>query len=1039
MRVEQQNVNISEILKQSSGVDEKGVGISFSQKAAEKASGAEAIKSVNVKDATYSKPTADEKKTALEEIEESASMDAGQRKDQMVILAGTTSPEDYAKMQEEGFSLESTATNTIVTVTDKIKAELAKSGVDISCFGDALSREQLEAITGSPELARWLAETMQQADVPFTRDNMEDTLEAVRLAERISQPSEGVIKYLLDNRLEPTIDNFYKAEFSGSSGFLAKREQAQSLEIASLTNQIEQVIRQAGLQADDQTMQDSRWLIEQGVPFTEKNLQYLTKLKECNFPPDRKDVLAGITAALSEGKRPKDALLLDGFDMASLAQNANEVVQSATDTDLAYVIEQDMELTVQNLEYAIAYRKAGQTDGNTQEAYTERGLSLHTARRQLEEIRLLMTTQANYALLKKGIAIDTEPLERLVEQLKAEENAYYANLLRAQGGEASEENITLLRDTTEKIAELKMLPAYALGKLEQADLTVHTLHRAGTALRDTFTQANERYETMMTAPRADMGDSIQKAFRNVDDILNDLSMEASEANRRAVRILGYNELAITPENIIQMKAADEQVQRVFKNMTPLVVTELIKQGQNPLDMELSALNEMAERTAKELGGAEGIGGAKEERFAEYLWKLERNDAISQEERKTYIGIYRLLYQVEKADGAAVGALVNQGAQLTLRNLLTAVRTERRSGRMDYQVDDTFGEAEAGGYQSSITEQIEAAYQNHCLKDVTDRITPDRIKSLLEQKPNWEELTPEQLKEALEQIESREEQLNYAYAKEQLAALEQSAKASEHIYEILQRYDIPNTVTNVLAMEAMMQDRNKMFRQIFGKAGKEAGASVENADLEKMRQALLEEICESAASPKELGEVQEKLGQLAENVMRTMLESDEVTSLDVREMRLLSAQLSISKRMCKEEQYSVPVMVSDGVVNVSLKIVRGVDKKGTVDIAMESALRGKIAATFHAKQEAISGLVVADRRETKELLEKAEEQLSGQFGEETVLHFACMEDLDLNHFSGIPEERSAERLSEDGQEGYQAQTVRLYRIAESFIRLIRDEL
>ncbi len=42
---------------------------------------------------------------------------------------------------------------------------------------------------------------------------------------------------------------------------------------------------------------------------------------------------------------------------------------------------------------------------------------------------------------------------------------------------------------------------------------------------------------MMTAPRKDMGDSIQKAFRNVDDILEDLGLETNDSNRRAVRIL----------------------------------------------------------------------------------------------------------------------------------------------------------------------------------------------------------------------------------------------------------------------------------------------------------------------------------------------------------------------------------------------------------------------------------------------------------------------------------------------------------------------
>lgn len=59
-------------------------------------------------------------------------MDAEERKNQMAVLAGTTSEEDYARMQKDGFTPDSMTSNTIVTETDKIKAMLAKAGVDIS-------------------------------------------------------------------------------------------------------------------------------------------------------------------------------------------------------------------------------------------------------------------------------------------------------------------------------------------------------------------------------------------------------------------------------------------------------------------------------------------------------------------------------------------------------------------------------------------------------------------------------------------------------------------------------------------------------------------------------------------------------------------------------------------------------------------------------------------------------------------------------------------------------------------------------------------
>lgn len=135
------------------------------------------------------------------------------------------------------------------------------------------------------------------------------------------------------------------------------------------------------------------------------------------------------------------------------------------------------------------------------------------------------------------------------------------------------------------------------------------------------------------------------------------------------------------------------------------------------------------------------------------------------------------------------------------------------------------------------------------------------------------------------------------------------------------------------------------------------------------------------------------------------------------------------------------MVSDGVVNVSLKIVRGVDKKGVVDITMESELRGKIAATFQAKENGVSGFIATDSEETKALLEGQTGELTEQIGEEnTDMHCAYLADLDFAHFgTGLFGANAQSEETEGGTEEYQVQTVRLYRIAEKFIRQMRDVL
>lgn len=186
------------------------------------------------------------------------------------------------------------------------------------------------------------------------------------------------------------------------------------------------------------------------------------------------------------------------------------------------------------------------------------------------------------------------------------------------------------------------------------------------------------------APRADMGDSIRKAFQNVDDILQDLELEVTEPNRRAVRILAYNQMEINPESIASIKAADQKVQNMFQNLTPSVVMEMIREGVNPLELNVEQLNSKAQEIKNQMEDA------GEEKFSKYLWKLEQHQEISPQERDSYIGIYRLLNQIDKTDGAVIGALVNQGAELSMKNLLTAVRTNRNPG-INVSVDENFGE------------------------------------------------------------------------------------------------------------------------------------------------------------------------------------------------------------------------------------------------------------------------------------------------------------------------------------------------------------
>ena len=967
---------------------------------------------------TYTKPD-QEQETAFEDIKNSAAgKNAVQMKNEMIVGANTSTPESVQAMEEDGFSLPDTDIHSVVTETDKIQMQLAKAGKDTSYFSGELSPEQIEEIAGSAALAAQYASAMDQAKA-------------------IQPLSEGSLKYMLENGQEPTISNLYRAQFNGTYAYVAQPDE--TLNQPQIMEQMEKVIAAAGREPSEQTILNCKWLAANDIPVTAEQLIRLSALQDLQLPLKQEELLAAMQTAVAEGRTPVDAYLVEDASPAARAESAMEVIAQTTDRDLAYVLGQGQELTIENLREAHNLIKSGlvseEESGKSPvaEAFSEKGLTLLEAHRILEETRLAMTTEANYGLLKRGMEIEIKPLVQLVEELKTQEQSYYRQLLEADGSEATPDQVALFKETVETAIQLPTMPAYALGS-GLYDGTVQGLHTAGGQLQAKMEAAGEAYETLMTAPRADMGDSIRKAFRNVDDILQEIGMEPTESNARAVRILAYNQMEINEQSVLEMKLADRQVQQAFDSLKPAVVREMIRDGINPLQMQMSELNEQAEQIRAKIGGADDLT-----KFSEYLWKLEQNHGISAQERDSFIGIYRLIHQVEAGDGAAIGALVHQGAPLTMGNLLGAVRSEKKSG-MDYKVDDTFGGVEGSFKGASITDQINAAYQTQCVKAVQQLARePEQFADLLARE-DWKELTPEQLMEQLRQV-PKNQTADDAYDRALLQDLNMAATAQTEVYEMLETYDVPATVNNVIAMQQMMANPNEALRRFFrltDQIEKEDKKADLMTEISQIKDDILHKLGENIQAPEELAEAQKTLAEVAEHCGQTVM-YEGMTRLDIRQLQMMTAQLHLGVSMTKEERYQIPILTGDGAMGINLRIIRGSEKKGSVRITMESAAYGKVAAELHAEEQGIRGYLASDSRTGADRLQREQsfmEELLGELTGDTAeneIRVIYSEHLDLVRFelSGGKSEQPQENAQRE------VQTKELYGIAEKLIQFFGE--
>lgn len=987
MQVEQ--VRIADIIKSDKAEDGRNVITGVKEKKAED----ETLRDIQLDCPFYEKGMLKEN-TVAQKLEKDLQQGAGaeERMNQIAVFANTTTPEDLQKMQQDGFDPMNTEVKELITVVDKIKLALAKGGVDISKMG-GLSDSKIKAMTGSEAITVQIEQKLKEYDIPVEEELSKEIETAVQKAGELKNPfSEESVAYLMTNGMTATIDDVYQASFATGSETFAKKTEQDFLPQNEIQNEMkeafEKVISEAGLDVTEETLRDCGWMLEHQIPVTEENLIDLEAWKRLDVEPSPEDLINRITDAVLEGKEAGEASLTESDGIMSRARKAYEKQQEE--------------------------------------------LSQITAARQREEARMLMSVQANASLLKKGIAIDTLSIEETIEKLKELEESYVREMLKAKTPKLTEERADCYRDVTQQIAEIKEAPAVLLGKaVNIAAMTIPELKEYATPLKDAFVKAKQRYETLWTAPRRDMGDSMEKAFANVDDILRDMELETSEENRRAVRILAYNETEMTTENINRVKAADMQVQRLFGAMTPAAVTEMIKKGHNPLDLNISDLTKLAENLAEQSEFSE------EENFAKFLWKAEHTGDITTEERESYIGVYRLIHQVEKADGAPIGALLAQGTEVTLRNLMTAVRSKKHTQR-EYTIDEDFGEREAFDKSSlSITEQIEMAYQTDCLKAAGKEMTPVKMKEFSDEAA-YLDLSPEKFHEKLnamqgEELAALEEAQEKAYAQEVRQEVVEALESEQQVYDLLERYDIPQTPAYLSGVREMLRHRNEVYRKLLRFAGEEQ----KEKGIEDVIQELLEDYGESVKTPEEMAKAQRRLEETAENVMKHMLVEKDVSSIQVRDMKLVMTQLQTIGKISKQsETYHIPIMVEDEVGNLSLKIVRGTEEKGLVDIALDTEKTGVVYASFRYEAGEISGDVSFEKKQVQTIFSENMTYLADAIQEKTdmpvSLKFAWDKGVKTDDFY-----KEASPDFEVTQETSPISTKALYGVAKSFIDALTD--
>ena len=966
-------------------------------------------------------------KTMEEVMQEAGGQNVALAHDYMAVMSNCMSDGDFAKLQEDGYQPGSTEVEKAVTIIDKIKASLLQAGVSVAGYTDTLDMDTLTEITGNSALAEEMAETFSKESVPLTEETAKEAMQALEDAKALKEPEEDTMKYMVLHEKEPVLQDLYMAQYSSlqngsrqgrgyyqdENGYLTRK--ADQINWESLQSQIDSIIEEAGLEDVPQAEESARWLVEAGIPLTKETLTSYMGLQKISIPAGQQELLQAMATAVSDGRSPREADLTGAKSLWEQAIDLWNNVQQITDAAADLTAEQGKSLTLHHLDAAQKLIDNGYQNVTEENA---------AARRMLEEIRLQMTISANRELLKSGYAIETSPLEEVIEALKSVEQHQNEILFGGEAVEASGNRAQLYEETREIVSGIPQMPAAVVGRvcfLEEA-FTLHHVKEVGKVLAGAYERANERYETFQTMPRSDMGDSLAKAFRNAEALLEEIDLEATEANKRAVRILGYNSLEITEENIEIVKEADQALKNTVKKLSPAATLQMIREGKNPLTMTVAELDDYLSERQQE-------PEEEQEKYSKFLYKLEQKKEITKEEKESYIGIYRLLRQVEKSDGAVIGSLIHQGAELSFRNLLTAVRTSRARG-MDTVVDDGLGTLqEVKEKSTSIDEQIETAFREkngeagyfvRLSHEVYDNLEGDKIVQIAPDSS----MDLEAFAEMLRQTES-DEQLEEAYKKEQIARCRQIPTENDNARALLTMLEEPVTFENMQAASEYGKDSAKAFAKIKEEAERQTEGE-ENA-LEREISSLEEHF----DSKEEAIQAYRSLTKTETEILdRAIYESTEVSSMNVKELGLIYKQISFTAKLADRERYDIPIITKDSVMALHVQIVHSHEDRGSVEASMELEGYGELSIKLQVDGKNIKGFFIGSQEGSQEKLQAIKEEVEKELSR---MEFRT-EQMNIGFRKGLHTDFSP--IKEEEQK--QVSTNELYRVAKAVIVTVHRE-
>lgn len=758
--------------------------------------------------------------------------------------------------------------------------------------------------------------------------------------DRLQEHTDGMYIHAMNSQGTLSINDLYKGSFSVGK---EKRNSAYS------PLQVQDVLKLNELESTKGNEWAVSKLLSLGLDVSKEDVVKIQNIKSAVDSLQKGDESQSAEDDIVLGQRLGDTPLIEDEKILYVEKDMQEIIDDITkveDQDIRDTISEGKEITIGNLREAmhkntdkVLRRSSRQIEGveqnsleanlsnkiiegvsgGAQEVLTnnnidakEIDIQVDRTKEQLKEIRARLNVEAAIKISEK-MPLESTELSKIAKELVAIEDSKVEIAIQKAEIPATSEVKEMIKDT--------LRASYLISEQKEAAVGLEVTNE-GTNTLEEMAKVLGSYEENFLQTEKRFGETVAKVEGQIEKFLSVNSIPATKENIEAAKALITNQLELTTENIESTARVISKINTFLEEMTPERAALLIKEGVNPYKASISNLLEWTSLSKLP---------SLKNNIAEAIVGLEDSGQINEVQKKSLLGLYRIISAVTRNKEQVVGYMFKNELPLTIEKLEEAAKYVKQTEHIEVQIDDEFGELEEVKYRETTAKQMieDSIKENSKLLDVIKvlentglPINKESISKISELNSMIYPFIKSEIKRELGKFEG----VN-SLAPSMVEKLNTIKDVSQEVVDTMSKHNIPITISNLYWMKKLVDNPN-----LYGELLKEQNLAKENfpEDIEAF-ELEIEELEKEISSKKE-----------------SFAEKGDI--LGYRGYKQLEEVVGIQKQlMQKEGLYQIPFMIDGQPKVVNLYVQKDRQKQSQEKDSLKAVI------TYETKQ---LGTVVA---------------------------------------------------------------------------------